>query len=421
MFGIPRKTVRRAIGLAIQTAALGSLNAPRNIEVTIIPLLTLLTSAPWASRIASKMTIAGTREMPIMRKSMTPDDTQICRVIDANLNRAAEGLRVVEDYARFVLEDAYLTAQSKQLRHELFQVLSKVPSDALFAARDSRQDVGTTVTAEDEYRRASAAEIAAASQKRVEQALRCLEEYLKPKWPELAPQVEQLRYRAYAVARAISLTHSTNSRMQGMQLYVLLDGGPTPDACLVRTEQLIAAGVRLFQLRAKRLTDRELIERARELRRVTRSADAVLIVNDRPDIARLADADGVHLGQDELSVKDARSIVGPDRLIGVSTHTIEQARQAVLDGASYIGCGPTFPSRTKNFDRFSGTNFLTQVADELRVPAFAIGGIGLANVDQVIAAGFSRIAVSSAVAQDDCAEVAAELLKRVRAAVGDVK
>ena len=105
----------------------------------------------------------------------------------------------------------------------------------------------------------------------------------------------------------------------------------------------------------------------------------LFIINDRPDLAALARADGVHVGQEELSVKDARSIVGPETLVGVSTHSIEQARQAVLDGANYIGVGPTFPSGTKQFEQFPGVELLRAVAAEIRLPAFAIGGIGRAE------------------------------------------
>ena len=123
------------------------------------------------------------------------------------------------------------------------------------------------------------------------------------------------------------------------------------------------------------------------------------IINDRPDVAAAADADGVHLGQDDMSVKDARAIVGPRKLVGVSTHSIEQGRQAVLDGANYIGVGPTFPSVTKQFDAFPGLELLRQVAAEIRLPAFAIGGITAANLSEVRGAGFHRVAVSSAVTQ----------------------
>ncbi len=120
-------------------------------------------------------------------------------------------------------------------------------------------------------------------------------------------------------------------------------------------------------------------------------------MNDRPDLAVLSAADGVHVGQDELSVKDARAIVGPHALIGVSTHNIEQARRAVLDGADYIGVGPTFPSDTKKFESFAGLDFVRAVVAEIALPAFAIGGITLDNVSQVISAGLSRIALSGAI------------------------
>ena len=137
-------------------------------------------------------------------------------------------------------------------------------------------------------------------------------------------------------------------------------------------------------------------------------------MNDRPDLAVLARANGVHVGQTELSVKDARSIVGPDMLVGVSTRSIEQARQAVLDGANYIGVGPTFPSNTKRFEQFPGVELLRAVAEEIRLPAFAIGGIDRENVAEVLAAGFTRIAVSGAIAAAaDPAQAAKELLERV--------
>jgi thiamine-phosphate pyrophosphorylase len=101
----------------------------------------------------------------------------------------------------------------------------------------------------------------------------------------------------------------------------------------------------------------------------------------------LCRADGVHVGQEELTIRDVRQIVGPEMLVGVSTHSIEQARQAVLDGASYLGCGPTFPSETKHFDHFPGLDFLRQVAAEISLPAFAIGGITLEH--RRFGAGFS--------------------------------
>ncbi len=137
-------------------------------------------------------------------------------------------------------------------------------------------------------------------------------------------------------------------------------------------------------------------------------------MNDRPDLAAVCHADGVHLGQEDLSVKDARAIVGADALIGVSTHTIEQARQAVLEGANYIGTGPTFPSGTKQFENFPGLEFLRAVAAEIRLPAFAIGGITPAKLPQVLATGITRIAVSGSITSaPDPVSVMCDLLEQL--------
>ena len=153
---------------------------------------------------------------------------------------------------------------------------------------------------------------------------------------------------------------------------------------------MISAGVAIIQLRDKRLDDRELLARGRLLAALIGEAPpparTLWIMNDRPDLAALAGSGGVHLGQEDVAVKDARRIVRPDRLVGVSTHSLEQARQAVLDGADYIGVGPTFPSETKQFDRLPGLELLRAVAAEIRLPAFAIGGISPQNLPQVLAA-----------------------------------
>ena len=130
-------------------------------------------------------------------------------------------------------------------------------------------------------------------------------------------------------------------------------------------------------------------------------------------MALLSQADGIHVGQDELTVKDVRAIVGPDLLVGVSTHSLEQARAAVLDGADYIGVGPTFPSRTKEFKHFPGLELLRQVSGEIRLPAFAVGGITAANAAQVRACGITRIAVSGAVTAEANLPAAVAELRRL--------
>jgi thiamine-phosphate pyrophosphorylase len=153
----------------------------------------------------------------------------------------------------------------------------------------------------------------------------------------------------------------------------------------------------MIQLRDKNMDDRDLAARARTLRELTSGTETLFIVNDRADIAAAANADGVHVGQEDLSVKDARTIVGPRALVGVSTHNIDQARAAVLDGANYLGAGPTFVSRTKTFDSVAGLDYLRQVAGEIRLPTFAIGGISAKNLPDVLATAVSRVAAATAV------------------------
>ena len=152
------------------------------------------------------------------------------------------------------------------------------------------------------------------------------------------------------------------------------------------------------------------------MRRWTADAGVLFIVNDRPDIARLCDADGVHLGQDDLTVADARRIVGTEALVGVSTHDTGQLTRAQLDGADYVGVGPTFPSRTKEFDEFPGLDFVRSAVASTSLPAFALGGVDLTTVARLAEAGCGRAAVGAALATaDEPGPVAAQLVRALAA------
>ncbi len=340
----------------------------------------------------------------------------VLRVLDAAWNRTREGLRVVEDYTRFVLDDRHLTNQLKELRHELTSAMATVPLHQRLAARETQADVGTRLSTEGERHRQDSSEVLTANFVRVQEGLRSLEEFSKILDPELAARLERFRYRTYTLHRAVEITRASLERLGGARLYVLLDGQSSVEAFMALVRALVGAGVDILQLRDKKLDDRQLLERARLLRELTEGTETLFVMNDRPDLAVLARADGVHVGQEELSVKDARAIVGPTRLVGVSTHSLAQARQAVLDGADYLGAGPTFPSGTKPFDHFPGLDFLRQVAAEIRLPAFAIGGIHRENLPQVLSTGLLRIAVSGAVTTAaDPAAAARELLAMLEA------
>ena len=339
------------------------------------------------------------------------DEIDAARVLDANLNRGREALRILEDHCRFVMNDRFLTEQVKELRHRLAAASSQIPAGLLLAARDTPGDVGTGVSAGGEYDRGSPAHVAAVNLKRLQEALRSVEEYGKLFGAGFARDVEALRYRSYTLERAVVRGGEARRKLEDARLYVLLTGSQCVASLDWTITRAAAGGAAVFQLREKELSDAEVIARARDVRRWTRAANVLFVVNDRPDIARLVGADGVHLGQDDLSVADARRVVGPDALIGVSTHSVEQVRQAVLDGADYLGVGPTFPSRTKVFDAFPGLAFVRDTAAETSLPAFALGGIGPENVGGVVAAGLRRVAVGAAVCGSDDPEAVARVLR----------
>jgi thiamine-phosphate pyrophosphorylase len=343
---------------------------------------------------------------------MEPNESiPFLRAFDAAANRAREALRVLEDFVRFGLDDRHLTSRLKDLRHRLTATLGEIPMADRLAARETAADVGTSLSTSAEEVRRDAADLLTANFLRLQEALRSLEEMGKTPQQPFGAAVKQLRYEAYTLQRAVCITQSSLERLAQARLYVLIDGQDSPAVFEALASSLVSAGVALLQLRDKRLNDRLLLDRARTLRRLTKGTSTLFIMNDRPDLALLSRADGVHVGQEELTVKDARSVVGPHALIGVSTHSIEQARQAVLDGADYIGVGPTFPSGTKQFAHFAGLALVEQVAAEIRLPAFAIGGIGEENVAAVVAAGLSRIAVGGAVIASPQPATAARVLR----------
>jgi thiamine-phosphate pyrophosphorylase len=338
------------------------------------------------------------------------------RILDACANRAREAIRVLEDYTRFALDDAFLSRAFKELRHGLAEVLGLLPPVALLSARETQIDVGTQISTPREQSRFSLAEVVQANLKRLQEALRSLEEYGKLYGPDVGRRLEELRYRSYTLERAALLRHEPadlSRRLSDAKLYVLLGGASCRAALDWTIAEAAAGGADAIQLREKNLPDAELLRRARTVRRWSHDAGVLFIVNDRPDIARLTEADGVHLGQDDVPVREARRIVGPDALIGVSTHNLNQVRQAVLDGASYIGVGPTFASSTKEFDELAGLNFVRVATAETSLPAFVLGGVTAENVGEVVAAGGRRVAVGAAIAAADDPRAAAAALRRL--------
>jgi thiamine-phosphate pyrophosphorylase len=202
------------------------------------------------------------------------------------------------------------------------------------------------------------------------------------------------------------------------RLYVILDAGMLTEPAGELTRKLTDAGVKLLQYRAKDAAARELWTESRAIGEVARRANCTFIVNDRPDVAYLAGADGVHVGQDDLDVEQARKVIGPDRWVGVSTHNLEQFAKAVASSADYIAVGPIFQTTSKvNPDPVVGTHLLRRVRALTEKPIVAIGGITLDRAAEVLEAGADSVAViSDIVKSKDPAAMAREFIRRLDSA-----
>jgi thiamine-phosphate pyrophosphorylase len=350
-----------------------------------------------------------------LKNSEADDRPAAMRVVDANANRAGEGLRTLEDYARLVREDAAATVWLKQLRHGLAESLEPLGRGERLRARSTQDDAGTEIHADRELKRDDLASVVPAACERVLQSLRNLEEFTKLLSIPAGGAFKQLRYQAYDVLAQLELRWLTGQVLTAeQQLYLLIDCSLPLDGFRAQLSRLADAGVDLFQLRDKAAEGSRLMSYARAAVDVLKDCAARLIVNDRLDVALACGAAGVHLGQDDLSLADARHVSQRRLWIGVSTHGLAQAIEAEQGGADYIGCGPTFPSKTKSFDAFAGTEFLRQAAVSVSIPVFAIGGITSDNLEQVLETGCQRIAVSGAIhrAGDPC-EAARQLKERM--------
>ncbi len=352
-----------------------------------------------------------------MPGSAPPEQAAIDRLIDANLDRAREGLRVLEDWCRFALERPDLVARTKDLR----QRLGRRHGDRYKLARSTATDPATGMEHPAQAERSSPAQVLAANAARVQEALRVLEEFGRGPDPALAAEAAAIRYALYdlevEVLRAMGTPgEERRRRLRACPLYLVTS--PTADLVSV-VEAALRGGVRLVQYRAKEgsgLHDRQRLEEALALRALCQGHGALFLVNDRLDLALAVEADGVHLGQDDLPVAVARRLLGPERLIGRSTHAPDQLAQAVAEGCDYVGVGPVNATPTKPGREPVGLAYVQHAAVHCPIPFFAIGGIEAANLGAVREAGATRVAVVRALmAAADPAAATRELLALLEA------
>jgi len=207
-------------------------------------------------------------------------------------------------------------------------------------------------------------------------------------------------------------------RLEEARLYVLLTADLASAPLFQAAEALIAGGADIIQYREKELADGPFLANALTLREMTRKAGVLFLINDRADVALLAGADGVHLGQMDLPVEQARRLLGPTRIVGASTHNEREAQLALLQRPAYIAAGSMFPTSSKEEVEVGGLPYLSLLLAKVKpdCPVYAIGGITLENLGQVLAAGADRVAVSSAIIRaPDIRAACAEFKSRLTA------
>lgn len=346
---------------------------------------------------------------------MTPHSDDVARVLDANLNRAREALRTVEDYARFALADSAAATAAKDLRHRLRPIAAGL--DGLLAARAIETDPGRETKTPAERQRTDAADVAAAAFSRAGEALRCIEEYAKLVRPSAAAAAERLRYALYGLEPHVLLRGPRRAALRAAGLYVILTEALCRRPWRETATAVLDAGCTCVQLREKSLSDRELLARACWLREQAAARGALLIVNDRADIARLCGADGVHVGQDDVAVTAARRLAGGHALVGKSTHDLEQLEAALAEAPDYVAVGPMFATTTKPQAAVAGPALLRAARARTALTLVCIGGIDATRAAPLRADGADAICVCSAViSAADPGRAAAELLEAIRAA-----
>lgn len=333
----------------------------------------------------------------------------IGRIIDANINRTTEGLRVVEDIVRYLHDDAPMQQRLKTLRH---RIASEFDSCALIISRDAGGDVGLDSKGLLEDKRTSFKDLVKSNMKRVQEGLRVLEEVMKLDFPDKSRIMKAARYESYQVERDIELM-DRKSIARG--LYLILT---EPASGYERmTEMAVSAGLPAVQLRYKKGDSREFLRLARALRKITLGTETLFIVNDRLDIALLAEADGVHLGQNDLPPKEARSLAGDRLLIGLSTHTLAQLEQAQKEPVDYVGFGPVFSPFSKNdHESVTGVGMLKEAVDKSGLPVVAIGGINHERLEHLAGIAYNNVACIGAVA---FAEDPEEEMRALHAMIGE--
>jgi thiamine-phosphate pyrophosphorylase len=322
------------------------------------------------------------------------------RIIDVNLNRASEGLRFLEEIARFQLNDAALSEQLKTVRHEV--VRGDVAfNEQLLNARDSAGDVGVDITVASDDKQRDLPTAVVANARRIQESLRVLEELSKtPGLPVgmTSDTFMHARFNLYTIEqKLISRLTRLDKKKLISGLYVILDsaflkGRRHADVAIAA----IKGGARIIQLRDKQSSRRDLLTIAQEVRQVCVDNRVLFLVNDHIDIALASNADGVHLGTADLPIAEARRLLPLGKIIGATVATVAHAKAAEASGADYVSVAAVYLTTSK-YVEVVGVDRAREIKQVVSLPVVAVGGINKDNVASVIEAGADAVGVISAV------------------------
>ena len=335
-----------------------------------------------------------------MLNSNTPnnEDLRIYQIIDANLDRAREGLRVLEDWSRFGIGKEKYVERIKNFR----QILGKNHLEVYKQSRNHIEDKCKGLTHQEQINRNTSEQIISSNSGRVQEALRVIEEFSRPHNQELSKIASEIRYATYTLEidlLSLSKAKKTVEILKDNDLYVITN---QKENLLEIIEDLLIAGVKIIQHRFKEGPDKEHLEEAIQIKKLCEKYNSLFIINDRIDIAQASNADGIHLGQDDLDLKTARKLLGHSKIIGISANNEIDISNALKEGCDYIGIGPIFETATKKDKKPLGIEKIKRLTKNLNIPWFAIGGVKTNNISYLKKNGFKKVALVSQLMNSEC-------------------
>ncbi len=338
------------------------------------------------------------------------EDLHIYQIIDANLDRAREGLRVLEDWARFGLGNEDFVIRTKNFR----QILGKNHAEIYKKSRNFIEDQSKGLSHFEQNNRKNPEEIICSNSARIQEALRVIEEFSRGHNKNLSKIASEIRYEIYTLEVDL-LKFNTRKRAELIirenNLYFVTD---QKNKLIEIIEKILSGGVKLIQHRFKEGNDIKHLQEAIEIKRLCKKYNSLFIVNDRIDIALASDADGIHLGQGDIDIVTARKLLGHSKIIGISANNSNDINNAIKNGCDYIGIGPVFKTTTKKNKKPLGVEKIKNLTKDLNLPWFAIGGINKKNISSLKGQGIKKVAVISGLLNsEDPKEEAIIILKEL--------